>query len=309
MPELIKDIHNRNQSESEVSGITGCVSVVNKQIGGYQKTDLIYIGARPGMGKTSFIICEALAMAERGIPVAIFSLEMSKAQLVIRIVSLVTGIDVETLRTKKLDDTRMNELNRVYDHVSKLPIFIDDTPALSIYDFGAKLKRLVQKYNVQICFADYVQLFTLGSNESKKMHQNREGELSTVSRNLKRYAKENNIPIVALAQLSRSVESRTDKRPILSDLRESGSLEQDADIVSFLYRPEYYGQEIGDHEHGFTEFIVAKNRNGSLDTVYMKFIDYLTKFTDLSGDFKTSQFVVKASTNFYEAKEKSGAPF
>lgn len=302
LPEMMTEIHNRNLSESGTSGIPGAISSVNQILGGYQKGDLMYIGARPGMGKTSFILCEALAMAERGIPVAVFSLEMSRLQIVMRIVSLITGIDLEDLMKRKLDETRLGELNKYITHVSNLPIFIDDTPALSIYDFGAKLKRLCEKNRVQKAFVDYVQLMTLGVNESKKMHQNRDAELSTISRNLKRYAKECGIPITALAQLSRALESRTDKRPMLSDLRESGSLEQDADIVGFLFRPEYYGQDMEGLEKGHSEFIVAKNRNGKVDTAYLKFIDYLAKYTDLGSNIQNNS--VKPNTNFYEREPK-----
>jgi len=225
------------------------------------------------------------------IPVAIFSLEMSSVQLITRMISSETGISSEKLRKGNLETYEWEALNVKVKKLSDAPIFIDDTPSLSVFDLRAKARRLVSQHNVRCVIIDYLQLMTAGS--STKSSGNREQEISTISRNLKALAKELSVPVIALSQLSRAVETRGgSKRPLLSDLRESGAIEQDADIVSFIYRPEYYGlTEWDDDERtpcdGQAEFIVAKHRNGGLENIRMKFIGRLAKFANLDEGFET----------------------
>ena len=218
------------------------------------------------------------------IPVAFFSLEMSSVQLITRLISSETGLSSEKLRTGKLADHEWQQLNVKVTDLEKAPLFIDDTPSLSIFDLRAKARRLSSQHGLKLIIVDYLQLMTAGSSSKAG---NREQEISTISRNLKALAKELDIPVIALSQLSRAVETRGGtKRPMLSDLRESGAIEQDADIVSFIYRPEYYNIDEWDDEErtpsqGQAEFIVAKHRNGGLDNIRMKFVGHLGKFEDL----------------------------
>ena len=257
---------------------------------GWQPSDLIIVAARPGMGKTAMTLTMARNMAvEKNVPVAFFSLEMSSVQLITRLISSETGLSSEKLRTGKLEKHEWEQLNVKVKSLEKAPLFIDDTPSLSIFDLRAKARRLASQYGIKIIMIDYLQLMTGGSTQKGG---NREQEISMISRNLKALAKELNIPVIALSQLSRAVETRGgSKRPILSDLRESGAIEQDADIVSFIYRPEYYKIEEWDDEErspteGQGEFIVAKHRNGGLDNIRLKFIGHLGKFDNLD-DFST----------------------
>ncbi len=231
--EVTKSIITRMNSASEVSGYSSSIKSVDNLIGGHQKSDLMYMAGRPAMGKTAMALTEVLELAKKGIPVAFFSLEMSSQQITYRLMSMLSGIDGSTLMKYRLDDETLKTYYRNLDRLNSLPIYIDDTPALSVIDLRAKVKRLQHKHQVEVVFVDYVQLMTSGT---KAKGVSREQELSHISRNLKLIAKECNIPMIVLAQLSRGVESRSEKRPLLSDLRESGSLEQDADIVSFLFR-------------------------------------------------------------------------
>ena len=221
--------------------------------------------------------------------VAIFSLEMSSVQLITRMISSETGLTSEKLRKGNLEPHEWEQLNVKVKRLSDAPVFIDDTPSLSIFDLRAKARRLVSKHDVKIIVIDYLQLMTAG-NQNKGV-SNREQEISMISRNLKALAKELEVPVIALSQLSRAVETRGgSKRPLLSDLRESGAIEQDADIVSFIFRPEYYGMtEWDDDDHspceGQGEFIIAKHRNGGLDNIRLKFTGHLAKFSDLEEGF------------------------
>ena len=218
---------------------------------------------------------------------------MSSVQLITRLISAETGLSSEKLRTGKLVDHEWKQLNVKVGDLEKAPLFIDDTPGLSIFDLRAKARRLVSQHKIKLIIVDYLQLMTLGNNNSAG---NREQEISNISRNLKSLAKELNIPIIALSQLSRAVETRSGpKRPQLSDLRESGAIEQDADIVSFIYRPEYYGiQEWDDDERtptsGQAELIVAKHRNGGLDKIRLKFVPSLGKFEDIQNYDSSHEF-------------------
>ena len=277
-------------NQEGLSGIPSGFHKVDALTSGWQPSDLIILAARPGMGKTAMTLTMARNMAvEKNVPVAFFSLEMSSVQLITRLISSETGLSSEKLRTGKLEKHEWEQLNVKVKSLEKAPLFIDDTPSLSIFDLRAKARRLASQYGIKIIMIDYLQLMTGGSTQKGG---NREQEISMISRNLKALAKELNIPVIALSQLSRAVETRGgSKRPILSDLRESGAIEQDADIVSFIYRPEYYKIEEWDDEErspteGQGEFIVAKHRNGGLDNIRLKFIGHLGKFDNLD-DFST----------------------
>jgi len=236
---VAESVISREKEASGVSGVSSGIECVDKLIGGHQKTDLMYMAGRPGMGKTAMAISEMLNMAQRGMPVLFFSLEMSSAQVILRMISMMSGLDGQKVMKYRLDTDEMRLFQMTKDRLNRLPIYIDDTAGVSIFDLRTRVKAMVEKHKVGIVFIDYVQLMTLGSQFRNK-GQNREQEISMISRNLKLVAKECDIPVVALSQLSRGVEARSTKRPMLSDLRESGSLEQDADVVVFLFRPDYY---------------------------------------------------------------------
>jgi replicative DNA helicase len=270
-----------------LSGIATGFDKLDKVTSGWQPSDLIIIAARPGMGKTAFVLSMARNVAiDFGHPVALFSLEMSSVQLITRLISSETGLSSEKLRTGKLEKHEWEQLSIKVKDLEKAPLFIDDSPSLSIFDLRAKARRLKSQHDIKIIIVDYLQLMTAGGSNGKGMG-NREQEISTISRNLKALAKELEVPVIALSQLSRAVETRgSSKRPLLSDLRESGAIEQDADIVSFIYRPEYYKIEEWDDDEqtpteGQAEFIIAKHRNGSLESVRLKFIGNLGKFDNL----------------------------
>lgn len=278
----IEEIGNKDG----LSGIPTGFEKLDKVTSGWQPSDLIIIAARPGMGKTAFVLSMARNMAiDFNAPVALFSLEMSSVQLITRLISSETGLSSEKLRTGKLEKHEWEQLNTKVKDLEKAPLYIDDTPSLSIFDLRAKARRLSSQHGIKMVIVDYLQLMTAGGGG--KGGGNREQEISTISRNLKALAKELNVPVIALSQLSRAVETRgSSKRPLLSDLRESGAIEQDADIVSFIYRPEYYKiDEWDDDEHtpteGQAEFIIAKHRNGSLENIRLKFVGNLGKFDNL----------------------------
>jgi len=282
----IEDISNKEG----LSGIPTGFDKLDKLTSGWQPSDLIIVAARPGMGKTALTLTMARNIAvDFNQAVAFFSLEMSSVQLITRLISSETGLSSEKLRTGKLEKHEWEQLNVKVKRLEKAPLFIDDTPSLSIFDLRAKARRLKSQYDIKVIMIDYLQLMTAGGNQKGG---NREQEISTISRNLKALAKELNVPVIALSQLSRAVETRGgSKRPLLSDLRESGAIEQDADIVSFIYRPEYYKIDEWDDEErspteGQGEFIVAKHRNGGLENIRLKFIGHLGKFDNLD-DFDT----------------------
>lgn len=269
-----------------LSGVATGFEKLDKITSGWQPSDLIIIAARPAMGKTAFVLSMARNMAiDFGMPVALFSLEMASVQLITRLISSETGLSSEKLRTGKLEKHEWEQLSTKVKNLEKAPLYIDDTPSLSIFDLRAKARRLVSQHGIRIIIVDYLQLMTAGGNG--KGGGNREQEISTISRNLKALAKELNVPVIALSQLSRAVETRgSSKRPLLSDLRESGAIEQDADIVSFLYRPEYYKIDEWDDDEasptaGQAEIMIAKHRNGSIENVRLKFIGNLGKFDNL----------------------------
>jgi len=282
----IEEISNKEG----LSGIPSGFTKLDRLTSGWQESDLIIVAARPGMGKTALTLSMARNIAvNNNIPVAFFSLEMASVQLITRLISSETGLSSEKLRTGRLEKHEWEQLNVKVKGLEKAPLFIDDTPSLSIFDLRAKARRLASQYGIKLIVIDYLQLMTAGTSLKGG---NREQEISTISRNLKALAKELSVPVIALSQLSRAVETRGgSKRPLLSDLRESGAIEQDADIVSFIYRPEYYKIEEWDDEdrtptEGQAEFIVAKHRNGGLDSIRLKFIPHLGKFDNLD-DFDT----------------------
>ncbi len=281
----IEEIEKASQNKDGLSGVPSGFFDLDKITAGWQRSDMIVIAARPAMGKTAFVLSMARNTAvDYGMGVAVFSLEMSSVQLVKRLIASETQIPAEKLRKGNL---REDEFQQLHSRISKLanaPIYIDDTPGISVFDLRAKCRRLKQQnnYKLDMIIIDYLQLMTAGNN---KGGGNREQEISTISRSIKEIAKELNVPVIALSQLSRSVEQRGgDKRPVLSDLRESGAIEQDADIVSFIYRPEYYGfqtDEDGNSNQGIGEIIVAKHRNGALDTVRLRFVGEFARFENV----------------------------
>jgi len=287
MGKAIKELEEKKNQKDGLTGVPSGFSALDRVTSGWQPSDLVIIAARPGMGKTAFVVSAMRnAAVDHKKPVAIFSLEMSSIQLVNRLISAEAELDSEKIKKGNLADYEWAQLNHKISSLSSAPIFIDDTPALSIRELRTKCRRLKAHHDIQMIIIDYLQLMT-GNSDGGKGAGNREQEIASISRALKGIAKELNVPVLALSQLSRSVETRGgDKKPQLSDLRESGSIEQDADMVVFLYRPEYYKiteDEMGNPTQGTGEVIIAKHRNGSLETVQLKFIGRFTKFADLDG--------------------------
>ena len=301
--QAIEEIEKASQNSDGISGIPTGFHDLDKVTSGWQRSDMIVIAARPAMGKTAFVLSMARNTAvDYDMGVAIFSLEMSSVQLVKRLIASETRLSAEKLRK---GDLREHEFQQLHSRISKLataPIYIDDTPGISIFDLRAKCRRLKMQKDIQLVIIDYLQLMTAGG--SKNGGGNREQEISSISRSIKEIAKELNVPVIALSQLSRSVEQRGgDKRPVLSDLRESGAIEQDADIVSFIYRPEYYGfteNDEGDSNRGVGEIIIAKHRNGSLENVRLQFIGEYARFDNINNygeDLSNQTFTSKMSNN------------
>ncbi|MDE6283148.1 MAG: replicative DNA helicase [Muribaculaceae bacterium] len=288
--------------ESGLSGLETGFRELDKLTSGWQNSDLIIIAARPAMGKTAFVLSMAKNMAvDLNIPTAIFSLEMSNLQLVNRLISNACEVEGEKIKSGRLTPNDWDKLMAGVKPLYNAPLFIDDTPSLSIFELRTKARRLVREHGVKILIIDYLQLM----NASGMKFGSREQEVSMISRNMKQLAKELNIPIIALSQLNRSVESRgTDsasKRPQLSDLRESGAIEQDADIVCFIHRPEYYIHSSEDAEgndiRGLAQFIVAKHRSGKVDDVKMRFVSQYARFQNWDEDYHTTQTVVGSRIN------------
>lgn len=287
----IKEVEAAKNHGTGITGIESGFTSLDRVTSGWQKSDLIVLAARPGMGKTAFVLSMARnAAVDFKRPVALFSLEMAALQLVNRLVSSETGISVEKMKKGTLEDHEFEQLNALSGKLAEAPLYIDDTPALSVFQLRAKARRLKAQYDISMIIIDYLQLMTVGGDNKSG---NREQEISTISRSLKTIAKELNVPIIALSQLSRAVETRGGtKRPQLSDLRESGAIEQDADMVCFIYRPDYYGftsdEEGQPYPQGLTEIIIAKHRNGALEDIKLQFNGKLSKFTDLAqGEYGT----------------------
>jgi replicative DNA helicase len=323
-------IHNIEAARRNADGVSGVATgftALDRVTSGWQKSDMIVIAARPGMGKTAFVLSMARNMAvDFNQPVAVFSLEMASVQLVNRLISSETGIKADKLRKGNLEEHEFTQLHTRIRKLAKAPIYIDDTPSLSVFELRAKARRLKSKHNIACIIIDYLQLMTAGGDG----RGNREQEISTISRSIKTIAKELDIPIIALSQLSRAVETRGgDKRPMLSDLRESGAIEQDADIVAFIYRPEYYNltqDQDGNSLQGVGQIIIAKHRNGALETVNLKFVRDFAKFENLDpgyGDFGrqndnpdfdrfktiTMQSRLNSNDDSFFNKESDDAPF
>jgi replicative DNA helicase len=277
----ILQIEHARRQESGITGVPSGFTALDQVTSGWQRSDLIVIAARPGMGKTSFVLSlarNAAVIAKK--PVAVFSLEMSAVQLSMRLISSETELSADKLRKGSLKDHEWEQLNSLVKNISEAPLFIDDTPALSIFDLRSKCRRLKVQHNIELIIVDYIQLMR---SEIDSRTGNREQEISSISRSLKSIAKELNVPVIAISQLNRSVEARLTKKPQLSDLRESGAIEQDADMVCFIYRPEYYNlteDEEGNPTAGLAEVIIAKHRNGALRDVKVRFIDRLAKFVE-----------------------------
>lgn len=273
---LKKTFQHLSDIKSHTKGITGIPSgyqQLDLMTSGFQNSDFIVLAARPSMGKTALAMCMALAAARNGFVTGIFSLEMSAEQLTLRLLAAESGIGHHNIRNATISSDEWVDLTNVAAHLAEMKVFIDDTAMLNIMDLRAKARKLKAEHGLQFLVIDYLQLL-----HSTKKHENRHQEVSDISRSLKALAKELNVPIVALSQLSRAVDSRMDKRPMLSDLRESGAIEQDADLIMFLYRDVVYNPET--ENPGLTELIIGKQRNGPTGTVYMNFIKELTKFED-----------------------------
>ena len=283
--DAIRDVEAAMKQEDHLRGVPSGFTDIDRVTGGWQRSDLIILASRPSMGKTAFALSLARNMAvDFRKPVAIFSLEMSSLQLVLRLISSESGLPAEKLRSGKLEAYEWEQLNSKIGKLVDAPLYIDDTPALTIFELRAKCRRLKAQYDIDMVFVDYLQLMS-GPGDNKG---NREQEISNISRSLKSLAKELNIPVLALSQLSRAVETRGgSKKPILSDLRESGAIEQDADIVMFIYRPEYYKIDVdedGNSTQGIAEIIVAKHRNGALADIKLKFQNKFARFSELEKD-------------------------
>jgi replicative DNA helicase len=274
--ESFEQIEKLAEQGSEVTGLSTGFDDLDRLTAGLQPQNLIIVAARPAMGKSSLSlgIAQFVTVKLRR-PAIIFSLEMSKLEIVNRMLSSEARIDSSKLRTGRLEDTDWRKLGDALGSLSEAPLFIDDTPSISLMEIRAKARRLKQKHGLDLIIVDYLQLM-----QSHRRVDSRQQEVAEISRGMKMLAKELDVPVIALSQLSRQPESRTDKRPQLADLRESGSIEQDADIVGFIYRDEVYDEESPDK--GIAELIIAKHRNGATGVVKLAFLNHLTKFANLA---------------------------
>ncbi|HNR41822.1 MAG TPA: replicative DNA helicase [Bacteroidales bacterium] len=284
--EAIREIEEAGKREDALVGIPSGFTKLDRLTSGWQKSELIIIAARPSMGKTAFALSMARNMAiDHGKKVAIFSCEMSSIQLVNRLIIAETDIPGEKIKNGRLSEEEWKQLDSRIKKLVQAPVFIDDTPAISVFELRAKCRRLMAQQKLDIVIVDYLQLMSGPDNAGS-----REQEVSSISRSLKSIAKELNVPILALSQLNRSVEIRGgSKRPLLSDLRESGAIEQDADMVVFIHRQEKFGMltfEDGSSTRGIAEIILAKNRNGPVDDVRLRFREEKAQFVDIE-DFET----------------------
>ncbi len=276
LPEVLDRLSEMSEHENHLPGLSTGLSALDQKITGLNNSDLILLAARPGMGKTSMAMNMALNVAKNtGKKVAIFSLEMSREQLVMRLLSTEALVENNRLRTGLLRETDWEKIAGAATVLNQLNILIDDNPMLSVADMNAKCRRIE---NLCLVVVDYLQLMTSAGN-SRRGGENRQQVVSEISRTMKIMAKELNVPVICLSQLSRANEKRDDKRPMLSDLRESGSIEQDADIVMFLYRDDYYNEE--SEERNIAECIIAKNRHGETGKVKLQWSPEYTQFTTL----------------------------
>ncbi|MBQ5997222.1 MAG: replicative DNA helicase [Bacteroidales bacterium] len=311
MGDVLTEIQNAGKREDSLSGVPSGYVKLDRLNGGWQKSDLIIIAARPSMGKTAFALSMARNMAlDHNTGVAIFSLEMSATQLVKRLIISETELAADKIRSGRISPDEWAYIDQKIKALVSAPIFIDDTASISVSEFRTKCRRLVKKERIGIIMVDYLQLMTWGGNTKG----NREQEVSNISRSLKAIAKDLNIPIIALSQLNRGVETRTgkDKRPQLADLRESGAIEQDADMVLMIHRPEYYGMYEdgeGNSMRGIAEIIVAKHRNGALDTIQLRFQKDYAKFTELAdGEYGDSLAAAPEAQAYTQLSSRINAP-
>lgn len=275
--EMLESIHGKH---SGVTGVPSGFTSLDSMTGGFQNSDMIIVAARPSMGKTAFVLSVARnAAVDHGKPVGFFSLEMSAQQLVMRLICAEARVDAQSVRTGRLPDEQWRNLSTRIGKLYNAKIFIDDTPALSILELRAKARRLKAEHDISMVIVDYLQLMA-----GPKNAQSREQEISQISRSLKALAKELNIPVIALSQLNRAVETSSDKRPMLANLRESGAIEQDADVVIFIHRPEKYGlaRDDGSSAEGIAEIIIGKQRNGPTGEVELAFINQYARFENLA---------------------------
>lgn len=279
IPDAFARVEQLYKRKELITGVPTGYFDIDKMTAGLQPSDLIILAGRPSMGKTAFAmnLAQHAALVEKT-GVAIFSLEMSKEQLTMRLLSSVGRIDSQRIRTGKLHDDDWPKLTRAVGMLSDAPIYIDDTPAISVLDMRSKVRRLASQHDIGMILVDYLQLMRGRTNS-----ENRTQEISDISRSLKALAKEHNVPVLALSQLNRGLESRTDKRPMMSDLRESGAIEQDADIICFIYRDEVYNKAEDNPELGTAEIIVGKQRNGPTGVVKLTFIKEFTMFENMSN--------------------------
>ena len=299
----LQQIEEASKTAGEYNGVRSGFTDIDAVTLGWQPSDLIIIAARPSMGKTAFVLTMARNMCvELKTPVAFFSLEMSSVQLMNRLIVAETQLNSKDLRTGNLTPAQWTHLESQTVELGRSPLYIDDTPALSVYEFRSKARRLKTQHDIQLIIIDYLQLMTASTPETRG---NREQEVSLISRTLKAIAKELNVPIIALSQLSRNVENRGgSKRPQLSDLRESGAIEQDADVVAFIHRPEYYGLTTDENNMptaGMAEIIIAKHRNGEVTDVPLRFIKEQAKFADADSSVTAS---VMGGRENYQPKEE-----
>jgi len=287
MDKLVQALIDRVQEleangSEDVTGIRTGFYDLDRMTAGLQKGDLIVLAARPSMGKTAFAlnIAEHVAVQE-GLPVAVFSMEMGASQLALRVVGSLGRIDQQHLRTGRLRDDEWERLPEAASKLSESPMFIDETPGLNPAELRARARRLARQYGgtLGLIVIDYLQLMSGSSNSSD---ENRATVLGEISRGMKGLAKELQCPVIALSQLNRSVETRPDKRPMMSDLRESGAIEQDADVIMFIYRDDYYNKD--SKEPGVAEIVLAKQRNGPVGTVKLTFLKPLTRFDNLAAE-------------------------
>jgi len=276
-PQAFRQVEQLFLRKELITGVPTGFRELDKMTAGLQPSDLIIVAARPSMGKTAFAlnIAQHAALKEK-IGVAIFSLEMSKEQLALRLLSSVGNVDSQRIRTGNMQSDDWPSLTRALALLEESPIFIDDTPAISVLEMRSKLRRLAAKEKIGLVIVDYLQLM------SGRSAENRTQEISDISRSLKAVAKEHNLPVLALSQLNRELEKRGDKRPMLADLRESGSIEQDADVVTFIYRDEVYNKNESNPERGYAEIIIGKQRNGPTGMVRLVFRREVTRFDNLS---------------------------
>ena len=307
--ELLEKAANR---EENLSGLASGFTYLDKITSGWQNSDLVIIAARPAMGKTAFVLSMAKNMALNfNIPVAMFSLEMSNVQLVNRLIVNVCELSGEKIKSGRLEKYEWEQLEYKIKDLYGAPIYVDDTPSLSIFELRTKARRLVREHGIQCIFIDYLQLM----NASGMNFGSREQEVSTISRSLKGLAKELKIPIIALSQLNRGVESRQGiegKRPQLADLRESGAIEQDADMVCFIHRPEYYKifeDEKGNDLRGLAEIIIAKHRNGATGDVRLRFKSEFAKFMNLDEDLAAKEYASSMNQIDHTGEKKDISPY